>query len=74
MRRQGVQNLPSPMSIVDCLVYYKLTSSPTPTQKRKGQKQDSNRKTNPKTFKKSEGKGWKRPDMQAKVGEMATSS
>ena len=38
LRRQGVQELPSAMVAADCLFDYKVTSSPTPTQKRKGQK------------------------------------
>ena len=36
LRRQGVQVLPSTMAEADCLVDYKLTPSPTPTQKGKG--------------------------------------
>ena len=31
LRRQGVQDFPSTMAIMDCLVDYKMTSSPTPT-------------------------------------------
>ena len=68
-----MQELPLAMLATDCRVNYKLTS-PTPTQKGKGQKQESSRKTKSKTFKKSGGKGWKKLDAQAKVGERATSS
>ena len=74
LRRLGVQDLPSAMATADCLVDYKLTSSSTPTQKGKGQKQESIQKSNMKNFKKNGGKGWKKPDAQAKVGERATSS
>ena len=74
LRRQGVKDLPSTMAAADCLFDYKVTSSPTPTQKGKGQKQESSRKSESKTSKSSGGKGWKRPDAQAKVGERATSS
>ena len=74
LRRQGVQDLPSAMAAADCLSDYRVTSSPTPTQNRKGQKQESNRKSESKTSK-SRGKGWKKPqDTQAKVGERGTSS
>ena len=38
LRRQGVEDLPSAMAATDCIVDYKLTTSPTPTQKGKGQK------------------------------------
>ena len=62
------------MSAVDCLVNYKMTSSPTPTQKGKGQKHESSWKMNPKAFKKSGGRGWKKTNSHAKVGERATSS
>ena len=51
LRRQGVQDLPSVMAAVDCLSDYKVTSSPTPTQKGKGQKQESNWKSESKTSK-----------------------
>ena len=74
LRRQSVQELPSAMAAADCLFNYKVTSSPTPTQKGKGQKHESSRKSESKTSKSSGGKGWKRPDTQAKVGERATSS
>ena len=74
LRRQGVQDFPSAMAAVNCLFDYKVTSSPTPTQKGKGQKQESSRKLESKTSKTSGGKGWKKPDTQAKVGERATSS
>ena len=74
LKRQGVQDLPSAMAAVDCLFDYKVTSSPTPTQKGKDQKQESSRKVESKTSKTSGGKGWKRLDSQAKVGERATSS
>ena len=60
LRRQGVQDLPSAMAAADCLSDYKVTSSPTPTQKGKGQKQESNLKSESKTSK-SGGKGWKKP-------------
>ena len=49
-----------------------MTSSPTPTQMGKGQKLESSQKSESKSFKKNGGKGWKKPDAQAKVG--ATSS
>ena len=62
------------MAAVDCLFDYKVTSSPTPTQKGKDKRQESSRKVESKTFKTSGGKGWKRPDTQAKVGERETSS
>ena len=74
MKRQGVQDLPSAMAAVDYLVDYKMTSSPTPTQKGKGQKQELSWKSDTKTFKKNGGKGWKKPGAQAKVGERTTSS
>ena len=62
------------MASADCLSYYRLTSSPTPTQKGKGHSKESNRKSDGKPSK-SGGKGWKKPhDAQAKVGERATSS
>ena len=32
LRRQGIQDLHSATAAADCLVYYKMTSSPTPTQ------------------------------------------
>ena len=51
-----------------------VTSSPTPTQKSKGQKQELSRKSESKTSKTGGGKVWKKPDVQAKVGERATSS
>ena len=74
LRRQGVQDLPSAMATTNCLSDYRVTSSPTPTQKGKGQNKESNRKLDSKTSK-SGGKGWKKPqDTQAKVGERATSS
>ena len=38
LRRQGVQDLPSVMAAANCLFDYKVTTSPTPTQKGKGQK------------------------------------
>ena len=69
LRRQGVQDLPLAMTVANCLVDYKMTSSSTPTQKGKRQKQESNRKLDTKTFKKNGGKGGKKPDAQAKVGE-----
>ena len=69
LRRQGVQDLPSTMAATDCLFDYKITSSPTPTQKGKVQKQESSRKLESKTFKKNEGKEWKKLDVYAKVGE-----
>ena len=73
--RQGVQDIPSAMAATDYLVDYKLTSSsPTPTQKGKSQKQESSQKSDTKTFKKNGGKGWKKPDAQAKVGDRTTSS
>ena len=31
LRRQGVEDLPSAMAATDCIVDYKLTTSPTPT-------------------------------------------
>ena len=74
LRRQGVQDLPLAMTTMNCLFDYKVTSSPTPTQKWKIQKQESSRKLESKTYKTSRGKGWKRPDTQTKVGERATSS
>ena len=61
------------MATANCLVDDKMTSSSTPTQKGKGQKQESNRKSDTKTFKKNGGKGWKKPDAQAKVVDKATS-
>ena len=51
-----------------------MTSSPPPTQKGKGQKPKSSRKSNMKAFRKNEGKGWKKPNAQANVGGRATSS
>ena len=51
-----------------------MTSSPTPTQKGNGQKQESSRKSESKISKSSGGKGWKKPNTQANVGERATSS
>ena len=62
LRRQGVQDLPLAMAAADCLVDYKMTSSPTPTRKGKGQKQESSRKLEAKTSKMSGDKGWKRPN------------
>ena len=62
------------MAAMDCLFDYKVISSSTPTQKGKGQKQESSWKLESKTSKTSGGKGWKKPDTQAKVGERATSS
>ena len=62
------------MAATDCLFDYKVTSSPTPTQKGKDQKQELSRKSESKTSKSSGGKGWKKPDTQAKVRERATSS
>ena len=59
LRRQGVQDLPSAMAAADCLSDYRVTSSPTPTQKGKGQKQELNRKSESKTSK-SGGKGWEK--------------
>ena len=53
---------------------YKVTSSPTLTQKGKGQKQESIWNLESKASKSSGGKGWKKPDTQAKEGEKATSS
>ena len=41
-KRQGVQDLPSAMAAADYLSDYRVTSSPTLTQKGKGQKQESN--------------------------------
>ena len=41
LRRQGVQD-PLAMAAADCLVDYKMTSSSTPTQKGKSQKQELN--------------------------------
>ena len=40
LRRQGVQDLPSTMAATDYLFDYRVTSSPTPTQKGKGQKKE----------------------------------
>ena len=56
------------------MVDYKMTCSPTPTQKGKGQKQESSQKLEAKTSKTSGGKGWKRTNTQDKVGERVTSS
>ena len=53
LRRQGVQDLPSTMAATDCLFDYKMTSSPTPTQKGKNHKQESSRKSESKTSKTS---------------------
>ena len=62
------------MVAADCLSDYRVTSSPTPTQKGKGHSKESNRKSDGKPSK-SGGKGWKKPhDAQAKVGERVTSS
>ena len=68
LRRQGVQDFPSAMAAVDCLIDYKVTFSPTPTQKRKGQKQESSQKLESKTSKASGGKSWKKLD-RLKWGE-----
>ena len=73
LRRQGVQDLPSAMAAADCLLDYKVNPSPTPTQKGKGPKLESNRKSEKKTSK-SGGKGGKKPERQAKVGEKGASS
>ena len=62
------------MAATDCVFDYKVTSSPTPTQKGKGKKQESSQKSESKTSKTSGGKGWKKHDTQAKVGERAISS
>ena len=74
LRRQGVQDLPLAMAATNYLVDYKMTSSPTPTQKGKGQKQESSWKSESKTSKKNGGKGWKKPNAHTTVGERATSS
>ena len=58
---------PCDVVAVDCLLDYKVNPSPTPTQKGKGQKPESNRKLEKKTSK-SGGKGWKKLERQAKVG------
>ena len=62
------------MAAGGCLVDYKMTSSPTPTQKGKGQKQESSRKSELKTSKKNGGKDWKKPNAQVKVAERENSS
>ena len=73
LRRQGAQDLSSAMAAADCLLDYKVNPSPTPTQKGKGQKPESHRKSEKKTSK-SGGNGWKKPDGKAKVGERGASS
>ena len=60
------------MAVADYLFDYKVISSPTPTQKAKGQ--ESSRKSESKTYKSNGGKGLKKPDTKAKVGEGETSS
>ena len=64
--------MPSTTAVADYLVNYKLTSFPTPTRKGKGQKQESSQKLDM-AFKKNGGKGWRKPNAHAKVGERATS-